>query len=37
MLEYHETEVLENKTEDDEKIEYLKQLLDKYNIPYNIM
>lgn len=36
MLEYHEKEVLENKKEDDDKIEYLKHLLDKYDIPYNL-
>lgn len=36
MLEYHEKEVMENKKEDDDKIEYLKHLLHKYDIPYNI-
>lgn len=36
MLEYHETEVMENKKEDDDKIEYLKHLLNKFDIPYNI-
>lgn len=36
MLEYHEKEVLENMKEDDDRIEYLKHLLDKYDIPYNL-
>lgn len=35
-MEYHEREVLENKQEDDDKIDYLKHLLDRYDIPYNI-
>lgn len=36
MLEYHEAEVVQNKKEDDDKIQYLKHILDKFDIPYDI-
>lgn len=36
MLEFHEKQVMDCKKHDDERIEYLSELLRKHNIPFNI-
>lgn len=35
MLEFHESQLMEIKEQDEEKIEQLKHLLEENNIPYD--